>query len=251
MRNVGIVFSPTLGIPAGVFSLMLGEFNRVFNVSGEGSDSSVDDEEAPPTARKRVSDGLSRRNSQRYSDAAADQLLGLAGRTLPGESHSSVALCIPPSHSVYYSVTEEDRSDEGEDPVDDEESDEENTENEDPSAPSADSSHSYHNHPPQIRREGSPALHVDPPSDDASHTHTHDPNATPPAKSRASVVASSRGLNLNLSGSGSKTDRRRSRLPGGAGPGLPPSPRPMGQVREQAQAQSPLSTPTFGSQTSR
>lgn len=37
MRNVGIVFSPTLGIPAGVFSLMLGEFNRVFNVDAEGN----------------------------------------------------------------------------------------------------------------------------------------------------------------------------------------------------------------------
>jgi RalA-binding protein 1 len=32
MRNVMIVFSPTLGIPAGVFRLMLTEFNRVFNV---------------------------------------------------------------------------------------------------------------------------------------------------------------------------------------------------------------------------
>lgn len=32
MRNIGIVFSPTWGIPVGVFSLMLGEFNRVFNV---------------------------------------------------------------------------------------------------------------------------------------------------------------------------------------------------------------------------
>src|SRR5882762_10077307 len=39
MRNVGIVFSPTLGIPAGVFSLMLGEFNRVFNVDGVDEDS--------------------------------------------------------------------------------------------------------------------------------------------------------------------------------------------------------------------
>ena len=86
MRNVGIVFSPTLGIPAGVFSLMLGEFNRVFNVNGEGSDSSVDDEEAPPSARPRGSgDQLSRRNSQRYSDDAADQLLGLGGRTLPSK----------------------------------------------------------------------------------------------------------------------------------------------------------------------
>jgi RalA-binding protein 1 len=72
MRNVGIVFSPTLGIPAGVFSLMLGEFNRVFNVDeyevqGEESD-----------------DSPARRNSRHYSDAAADKLLGLAGRSLRG-----------------------------------------------------------------------------------------------------------------------------------------------------------------------
>ena len=39
VQNVGIVFSPTLGIPAGVFSLMLGEFNKVFNVD----DGLVDD----------------------------------------------------------------------------------------------------------------------------------------------------------------------------------------------------------------
>jgi RalA-binding protein 1 len=83
MRNVGIILSPTLGIPTGVFSLMLAEFNRVFNVNGEGSDSSPDEEEATATAQQRNSDGLSRRNSQRYSDAAADQLLGLASRTLP------------------------------------------------------------------------------------------------------------------------------------------------------------------------
>lgn len=89
MRNVGIVFSPTLGIPAGVFSLMLGEFNRVFNVNGDGNDSSVEDEEpAAPIPRKPSPSGLSRRNSKRYSDAAADQLLGLAGRTLPGKLSS-------------------------------------------------------------------------------------------------------------------------------------------------------------------
>ncbi len=75
MRNVGIVFSPTLGIPAGVFSLMLGEFNRVFN---------VDADKGPPSP-----DGLEteadRRNSKRYSEGAADQLLGLSGRSLRGE----------------------------------------------------------------------------------------------------------------------------------------------------------------------
>jgi RalA-binding protein 1 len=85
MKNVGIVFSPTLGIPAGVFSLMLGEFNRVFNVesgrdpnggggSGEGLQSSgVED--------------LMRRNSRQYSDAAADQVLGLGGRSLKSKSY--------------------------------------------------------------------------------------------------------------------------------------------------------------------
>ena len=45
MRNVGIVFSPTLGIPAGVFSLMLGEFKRVFNVDGTLEDEEKEEEE--------------------------------------------------------------------------------------------------------------------------------------------------------------------------------------------------------------
>jgi RalA-binding protein 1 len=76
VRNVGIVFNPTLGIPAGVFSLMLGEFNRVFNVDTE-SISPID-----PADAKRPQDIL-RRNSQQYTDAAADQMLGLSGRSLP------------------------------------------------------------------------------------------------------------------------------------------------------------------------
>lgn len=88
MRNVGIVFSPTLGIPAGVFSLMLGEFNRVFNVDAA---SDVSEEKAGD---------LSRRNSRQYSDAAADQLLGLSGRCLnnatteetPSEDGDSMSL---------------------------------------------------------------------------------------------------------------------------------------------------------------
>jgi len=76
MRNVGIVFSPTLGIPAGVLSLMLGEFNRVFNV-----DNTVEEDQEDDTA----SLNMARRNSQRYSDTAADKLLGLSGRSLSGE----------------------------------------------------------------------------------------------------------------------------------------------------------------------
>ena len=85
MRNVGIVFSPTLGIPAGVFSLMLGEFNRVFNVDGD-----LPEEEPAPAAepsapqRKQRSSSVvqDNRNSRSYADGAADQMLGLAGRSL-------------------------------------------------------------------------------------------------------------------------------------------------------------------------
>lgn len=30
-RNVGIVFSPTLGIPAAVFALLMSDFDKIFN----------------------------------------------------------------------------------------------------------------------------------------------------------------------------------------------------------------------------
>jgi len=86
MRNVGIVFSPTLGIPAGVFSLMLGEFNRVFNVDG------------PEEQGEEADDSPARRNSRHYSDAAADELLGLVGRSLKGQGHVSYpGLLLTPS----------------------------------------------------------------------------------------------------------------------------------------------------------
>lgn len=79
MRNVGIVFSPTLGIPAGVFSLMLGEFNRVFNVNAGRAEEDENEDEDTENAEE-----LNHRNSRQYSDAAADQLLGLSGRSLNG-----------------------------------------------------------------------------------------------------------------------------------------------------------------------
>ena len=92
MRNVGIVFSPTLGIPAGVFSLMLGEFNRVFNVDA------VDDVTEDDADKD---DELNRRNSRQYSDTAADQLLGLAGRTLHGLS-SPLLYGVPTTHVCHF-----------------------------------------------------------------------------------------------------------------------------------------------------
>lgn len=93
MRNVGIVFSPTLGIPAGVFSLMLGEFKRVFNVDG-----TLEDGEPAPEDEGEGAADIDRRNSRRYTDAAADQLLGLSGRALPeGPGAFSTSTRLPSS----------------------------------------------------------------------------------------------------------------------------------------------------------
>lgn len=91
MRNVGIVFSPTLGIPAGVFSLMLGEFTRVFNVdadfveTGLNEPSGSSDSATPRSRDKLPSVHPSKRNSLSYAEASADRLLGLTGRSLTGK----------------------------------------------------------------------------------------------------------------------------------------------------------------------
>lgn len=94
MRNVGIVFSPTLGIPAGVFSLMLGEFKRVFSVDAVNKPADPDVDETEGDEETEVVD-MARRNSKHYSDAAADAMLGLAGRTLNGMSFHSVSGSLP------------------------------------------------------------------------------------------------------------------------------------------------------------
>jgi RalA-binding protein 1 len=88
MRNVGIVFSPTLGIPAGVFSLMLAEFNRVFNVDGDAipSESAVDEKVLPTDESGGAGEEIDHRNSKHYLDATTDELLGLSGRKLTGAS---------------------------------------------------------------------------------------------------------------------------------------------------------------------
>lgn len=87
MRNVGIVFSPTLGIPAGVFSLMLAEFNRVFNVNDDAYEvefPAVEKDSAIPPVADASSTDVNHRNSKHYLDATTDQLLGLSGRQLTG-----------------------------------------------------------------------------------------------------------------------------------------------------------------------
>ncbi|KAF8998601.1 hypothetical protein BDQ17DRAFT_1428425 [Cyathus striatus] len=153
MRNVGIVFSPTLGIPAGVFSLMLGEFNRVFNVeTGEEVDEEKED------------DGTSeplRRNSRRYSEAAADQYLGLTGRSLSTPAEET------PSEGDDFSVHDESGTETTDGDI--------AVETSSSASPIAGPGH----------QEGAGAVVVTP--------------ATPVAKSsRASHVAASRGLNVTV-----------------------------------------------------
>ncbi|KAJ3530684.1 hypothetical protein NM688_g7675 [Phlebia brevispora] len=170
MRNVGIVFSPTLGIPAGVFSLMLGEFKRVFNVDGALDDG----QEGPEEVAENVE--ISRRNSKHYSDAAADQLLGLSGRTLSAPDDAQ-------SDGEELSI-HDDSGTEGTD----------NGEVESIVESSAASSTAY-------LTQG-----------DLPQSADSDDNALSPGyRSKASNVAASRGLNISVA---DKASRRHSRMVG-------------------------------------
>lgn len=203
MRNVGIVFSPTLGIPAGVFSLMLGEFSRVFAVDdGEA-------EAAPPAAEGQGAplavdrpNGPDRRNSRRYTDAAADKLLGLSGRTLASSScslRSSYRLIADPHARLA--------------PAEDDDSDVEISVQYDDSGTETTETH-------------------DPSQADSQDT----PQTTPVSKGRAASAAATRGLNIATAG---EPKKRQSRV----AVGLPASPRPGFHPSTFAQQQTGTSPP--------
>ncbi|KAG6854533.1 hypothetical protein C0991_005445 [Blastosporella zonata] len=181
MRNVGIVFSPTLGIPAGVFSLMLGEFNRVFNVDAGPGDEDGEDG---------VGEGLEvdRRNSKHYSDAAADQLLGLTGRTLKGPAQEAAS----------------DDNDEASG-QDQDESGAETTDGDFTMESSSESGHAS-----QSQQDDSSVVRITPPDT---------PLASKTSTSKAFNVAATRGLSVNVTGT--ERGNRHSKMLG-----LPSSPRP-------------------------
>ncbi|GAA5877907.1 hypothetical protein JCM8547_005534 [Rhodosporidiobolus lusitaniae] len=88
LRNLGIVFSPTLAIPAPLFSLLLAEFDLVFAVEKETGtaqpimveddpvplDTASSDPSAPPTAASNDR-RTTNRNSQLYQASGADKLM--------------------------------------------------------------------------------------------------------------------------------------------------------------------------------
>ncbi|KAF7356794.1 hypothetical protein MVEN_01014700 [Mycena venus] len=203
MRNVGIVFSPTLGIPAGVFSLMLGEFNRVFNVDADGGEETG--EEGPSEGAKegsggdqemlgasdRSSETHRRRNSRQYTSGAADQLLGLSGRSLTSAEEGP-----SDDDSIQYeSETTEDNA----------------TVESSNSSPGPGSS-VQHDHPTPIRS-------------------TSVPQEAPKVTSKAASTASTKGLNVSVSSRGNRYSTMM---------GLPMSPRPPQSPRPAPDAVAPV-----------
>lgn len=97
LRNIGIVFSPTLGIPAGIFSELVSHFGAIFDAEPEdepGPSSAsaseagaVGDTGLRPSAEVAEDTVKRKRNSMLYQAAGADAMLGIGGRSLdPSES---------------------------------------------------------------------------------------------------------------------------------------------------------------------
>ncbi len=229
MRNVGIVFSPTLGIPAGVFSLMLGEFERVFNVDG-----TLDEAAEPTDSEEAQNQSAARRNSQHYSEAAADQMLGLSGRALPGTQCIS-SLLSPPICSDITSllacstptVQQEDAQSDDDDDVLEGSSPEATTENDGESYVES-SAASSSTHAPQ-------AIYVEPPAEPSDYSQQGQSSS----RSRAAKLAATRGLSVATD----KASRRHSRMVGlPASPRPPPQPMPQGPQQSQGGPPSPHSS---------
>lgn len=197
MRNVGIVFSPTLGIPAGVFSLMLGEFNRVFNVDAGKEDPELFS--GPESVRPAAG------HSGPSYDIAAERLLGLSGRSLAG-SYFCTARVASTDVPATFLAAPDDSASEGSVSEEDE-SAPDTTENE---ATIESSGHSS-------AKSSQPSLQSDRQTVATSpDTPTQSMQST--SSSKAAQTAANRGLNLALSDRGN----RHSRILG-----LPPSPAPM------------------------
>ena len=120
LRNIGIVFSPTLGIPAGIFSELVSHFGAIFDAEPEEPEPQAGPEAGDTQRRSQatgsgtgleipadmVDDTVKRkRNSMLYQAAGADAMLGIGGRSLdPSTSntwfHCSGQMVIPANPTV-------------------------------------------------------------------------------------------------------------------------------------------------------
>jgi RalA-binding protein 1 len=111
LRNIGIVFSPTLGIPAGIFSELVSHFGAIFDAEEEvpePAEAVVEISAQPPSASDPIDErsGLRpinedadntmkrNRNSVLYQAAGADAMLGIGGRSLDPSELSSCGISL-------------------------------------------------------------------------------------------------------------------------------------------------------------
>lgn len=108
LRNIGIVFSPSLGIPAGIFYELVSRYGAIFDDDGM-DELPLDDpafagtavaseaqanQSSPPMLDEAAK---SKRNSVLYHAGGADAMLGLGGRALDpaaDDSNSEVSISI-------------------------------------------------------------------------------------------------------------------------------------------------------------
>jgi RalA-binding protein 1 len=82
LRNIGIVFSPTLGIPAGIFSELVSHFGAIFDAEEEEPEVTPDLEPLKEEEVEGEATMKRNRNSMLYHAAGADVMLGIGGRSL-------------------------------------------------------------------------------------------------------------------------------------------------------------------------
>jgi RalA-binding protein 1 len=92
LRNIGIVFSPTLGIPAGIFSELVSHFGAIFDAEEEVPEEPVNFEPLKVEEGEGEATMKRNRNSMLYQAAGADAMLGIGGRSL-NPSKSPHPLC--------------------------------------------------------------------------------------------------------------------------------------------------------------
>ncbi|KAL1413437.1 Rho GTPase activating protein [Vanrija albida] len=129
LRNIGIVFSPTLGIPAGIFYELVSRFGAIFDDDAGADDLPLDDPAITGTVATSVEGGVAaspassdahadlappvtgkgKRNSMLYHASGAEAMLGLAGRTLdPAAEDDTSELSIDDLESEPVSVQSSD-----------------------------------------------------------------------------------------------------------------------------------------------
>jgi hypothetical protein len=227
LRNIGIVFSPTLGIPAGIFSDLVSHFGAIFDdepmddvsdgPQGKGNAAAAADATAAVGEGGAVLsvplEGSRRnRNSVLYQKVGIDTMLGLGGRALdPGGSPLLIYVTKPSRAKLTGSALEDSTSEASDLDIDGEDADTEDLEGESRHPLSVPSSESLS--APNASYSNGPAL-ASPNSVPRSEAS---PSAAALRSAKAAARAAEKGLTVGTP-EFEQTPRKAN--------GLPASPRP-------------------------